>query len=643
MRRLLGPESRLRDLLPSYEPRPSQMQMAGAVLAALEDERHLMVEAGTGTGKTLAYLAAAAVSGRRVIVSTATRALQEQIAHHDLPMLERALGAQTNVAFMKGVSNYVCKRRLSEALATEHAPGLGVIAEWVQRSREGDVAELRELPEDSYAWSLVRSSADTRIGPPCQYFDDCFVTQMRRRAESAQIIVVNHHLFFADLALRAKPGGEYAAVLPPFDAVIFDEAHQLEDIATDFFGARLSARSLAVLARDTARALQTGGASPMDTRRAAENVEIRAENFFALLRRPGQRGAERMLVRNLGWGPSHQEACVALDSALGALQQRLASRDDEPSRAGTRRVGQALSALRTIFRHDPHGAPEDIDAQVVWVEASERNVSVGASPIDMGPTFRDWLFSRIPSVVCTSATLTVDGLFDYQRARLGSPSVTELSLASPFDYERNAMLFLESELPEPNHPEYADLAAARALSLIELTGGGAFVLSTSLRGMHAMARALEKRCAQPVLVQGEAPKQALLDAFREHGSAVLVATMSFWEGVDVPGRALRLVIIDRIPFAVPTDPVVVARSRRVEDEGGSAFSDYSLPEAAITLKQGFGRLIRGTDDRGVVAILDRRITKKGYGKKLVRSLPPARTATTLDEVRAFVSSWDAQR
>lgn len=616
------------------------MQMADAVLGALEGEHHLMVEAGTGTGKTLAYLAAAAVSGRRVIVSTATRALQEQIAHNDLPMLERALGAHTDVAFMKGVSNYVCKRRLSEALATEHAPGLGTIAEWVQRTREGDVAELTELPEDSYAWSLVRSSSDTRIGPPCQYYEDCFVTQMRRRAEAAQIVVVNHHLFFADLALRSKPGGEYAAVLPPFDAVIFDEAHQLEDVATDFFGARLSARSLAVLARDAARALQTGGASPVDTRRAAENVEIRAENFFALLRRPGQRGSERVLVRNLGWGTEHQEACLGLDAALTALQQRLAAREDEPSRAGTRRVGQALTALRTIFRHGAGASSQEIDAQVVWVEASERNVSVGASPIDLGPTFRDWLFSRIPSVVCTSATLTVEGAFDYQRARLGAPSVSELSLPSPFNYPENAMLYLESELPEPNHPEYADLAAERALELIEITGGGAFVLSTSLRAMHGMARALEKRCAHPVLVQGEAPKQALLDAFREHGNAVLVATMSFWEGVDVPGQALRLVIIDRIPFAVPTDPVVVARSRRIEDEGGSSFSDYSLPEAAITLKQGFGRLIRGTQDLGVVAILDRRITKKGYGKKLVRSLPPARAATTIAEIRTFVASWN---
>ncbi len=663
---VLGPGSPLAQRLPGYEHREAQLAMARAVHAALTQDGHLFAEAGTGTGKTLAYLVPAVLSGRRVVVSTATHALQEQIFTKDLPLVRSVLephGIPVRATLMKGLSNYLCKRRLDERLRGGEpvSADLARIQGWALETRTGDRAELTTLPEGAAAWREVMSGTDTRIGAGCKHYDECFVTQMKRAAEDAQIVVVNHHLFFADLALRTGRTG-WGGAIPTYDAVVFDEAHQIESVATDFFGVRISTTRVDMLVRDARRALIAAQLGSSVGTALLEQVELAARSFFQAWRGVGQADGRRMLSA-ADWTEARRGAIDRLDVALQAFVAFTLSNDrDEGVAILARRGGDLRADLvriqatgQTEERHweddDPiagalQRAAEGFKSGVVWIDARDRNVSIGASPVELGPILREKLFDRVPSIVCTSATLatatSVGPSFHFAKGRLGARAESEeLVVASPFDFSARAALYVAEDLPEPNERDYEVACADRIAELVAITGGGAFVLCTSNKAMRSMYSLLYGRVPGALLLQGEAPKHELLDRFRQdgdRGDAVLVATMSFWEGVDVPGHALRLVVIDKIPFAVPTDPVVAARCARIEAEGGNPFTQYSVPSAAITLKQGFGRLIRTKRDAGVVALLDRRATKRGYGRALLASLPPAKRARTLEDVRDF---WHA--
>jgi ATP-dependent DNA helicase DinG len=650
-RDVLGPGSPLSRALPGWELRAGQLAMAEAVQDALEHERHLLVEAGTGTGKTLAYLVPAVLSGRKIIVSTATRALQDQIFVKDLPLLAEVLkahGLAPRAALMKGLSNYVCLRRLNEARASGahlNDPDFARILTWLESTESGDRAELADLAEDAGVWREVASSSDTRIGAGCEHFDRCFVTRMRREAEEAQLVVVNHHLFLADLALRSGPRGAHASVLPPYDAVIFDEAHQLEDIATDFFGSRVSSARVDALLRDTERTL--GAANALEAlasgpvRGTLEGAREASRAFFAALAFGSQSSESKRMLTETDLTPSVRSAYAGLDVRLEALEALARSRPEEAVQMVARRAGDLREELRNIVngvRATDDGELADV---VRWIDVRSRSVSLGASPVDVGSTLRSRLFDRVPSVIGTSATLATAGAFHFAKARLGAPpDAGELVVASPFDFASRAALYVPDDLPDPNDPAFEAAAADRIVQLVTMTDGGAFVLCTSTRAMRALHTRLRGRVgdSHPLLLQGERPKHMLLSRFRASERAVLVATMSFWEGVDVPGWALRLVVLDKIPFAPPTDPVVAARCARIDRDGGNGFSQYSVPSAAMTLKQGFGRLIRTQRDAGAVAILDGRIVRRGYGRALLASLPPARRVRRIEELRSFWAS-----
>jgi ATP-dependent DNA helicase DinG len=680
---ILGPSSPLARRLPEYEQREGQLAMARAVHEALLHDGHLLVEAGTGTGKTLAYLVPAILSGRKVVVSTATHALQEQIFSKDLPLVRAVLadhGVVFKAALMKGLSNYVCKRRLDERLRSGElvSADLARIEHWSQESTDGDRAELLDVEEGAQAWRDVHSSTDTRIGAGCKYYDECFVTRMRRRADEAHVVVVNHHLFFADLALRTGKAGGFGGAIPTYDAVIFDEAHQIEAVATDFFGVRISTARIDALLRDARRSIIAARALEATSMQLVDQVEHAAQLFFRAWQgaggmagppssrrslSAGRTDESRRVLSASDWTDARSDALVRLDVALEALLAFALANDREDAVAIlARRAGDLRADLARIQatshveenhweEDDPVAgalakAAEGFKTGVVWIDQRERTVSLGASPVELGPILRDKLFDRVPSVVCTSATLatgtSVGPSFHFTKSRLGARTDTvELVVPSPFDFATRAALYIAEDLPEPTERGFEDACADRVVDLVAISGGGAFVLCTSNRAMRAIRNAIHGRVPGPLLVQGEAPKHVLLDRFRESGSAVLVATMSFWEGVDVPGSALRLVVIDKIPFAVPSDPVVAARCVRIEAEGGNPFSQYSVPSAAITLKQGFGRLIRTKKDAGVVALLDRRAVKKGYGKSLLAGLPPARRVRTLEDVRDFWQALDS--
>ncbi len=682
---ILGDGGALSKALRGYESRPEQLAMAKAVERALADSSALLVEAGTGTGKSLAYLVPAARSGLRVVVSTATKALGEQIIERDLPTLAR-LGLHPQVALVKGLSNYLCLRRLEEhrrAIVTGAArpdPHLDAVVRWAEDTLTGDRADLEWVPDDAPVWRDVTATSDTRIGAKCRFYDQCFVTRMRRRADAAQIIVTNHHLFCADLALRASNTG--AQVLPDYDAVVFDEAHALEDVATEFFGVRLTRARAETLVRDATRAFEAAGFFVDPTRQRsigrtlAEILQANLE-LFTLLPRVGARSgstgsatdsfertlstAGRVLLDGQAIEGPFGDAARALSSALTRLSD--AVRDHVGGGDALLSVARRTQSFRDALAMVLDAANP---AQVVYGEPDARGGgAIGVSPIEVGPLLRERLWSRGCAVILTSATLCSGGPppsgtpieprpgprpgsgakgasgFEFVRMRLGVPaSALELALPSPFDYGAQSALYVPRRLPEPRDEEYFDAAALEIQRLVALTAGGAFVLCTSHRQMKAFAQDLRRKWRYPTFVQGEAPKQALLARFRAAGDAVLFATSSFWEGVDVPGRALRLVVIDKLPFEAPNDPVVAARIARLKSRGGEPFASFQVPVATLALKQGFGRLIRTRSDAGVVAILDNRLLTRSYGRAMLDALPPASRCDSVDELRAFWESVD---
>ncbi len=640
---LLGPGGALQAALPAYEHRPEQLQMARAVERAFSERSYLLAEAGTGTGKTLAYLVPALLSGRRVVVSTATKTLQDQIFFKDLPLLKDQMGLKFDAAYLKGRGNYLCLQRFNAFskdpifASREEVRSWPLIQTWAGRTETGDRAEL-EIPENFSAWPRLSSTADTCVGTKCPLYEQCFVTRMRREAESADLLVVNHHLFFADLSLRGT-GRRTEGILPLYEAVIFDEAHALEDAASGYFGCSVSNHRLEELARDSVAALPETDSRFTTLRALAARVRNHAEVLFTQAPRVlGLAGAE-------GGVALKADRMAMLANPLEQVRQGLAalsaftSNEREPELlALARRSGEMAEELTFLEK------AESTD-HVYWAEQRGRGVFLRASPIDVARELRGRLYGGVDTVVFTSATLAAEGRFDFFARRMGLyddegvpvAEVRTLAVPSPFDFTRQAALYLPTHLPDPAVPGFIEAVAEEIIQLCEVSGGRAFVLFTSLRNMERAHELTKSRLPYQVLKQGERPKQQLLEAFREMPS-VLFAAHSFWEGVDVPGEALSLLIIDRLPFASPGDPLVAARIKQISARGEEAFDVYQLPQATLALRQGFGRLIRTQSDRGAVAMLDRRIVTKPYGRAFLESLPPARRVEDLEALRRWFTA-----
>jgi ATP-dependent DNA helicase DinG len=628
---------------PAYEFRRGQLQMAQAVEQALEEKRHLIVEAGTGTGKTLAYLVPVIRSGKRVIISTGTKNLQEQLFHKDIPFLEQALfpngEGKLKVCYMKGRNNYLCRKKLYDLTDQPVLSGLEeiehyrAIAAWEKVTQSGDKAELASLPEASALWHKLDARSDTCLGQKCSAWDRCFITEMHRRAMESDIIIVNHHLFFADLSIKQQ--AEYApdaGILPEVGAVIFDEAHELEDVAGGYFGVSVSNGRFEELCRDVEVSLQRNHMLSASMSDALKSVRERAPFFFALL----PQGDGRFAFENRReFMEENGDEFLGLQQSLtrlGSELENLASKPEEVFNFG-RRAQELQVQLAFLMESEDRNT-------VFWIERrrggrDNPRVFLQATPIDVSPILKTCLFDKLECAVLTSATLAVGGSFEYMRRRLGLDYVRETVLPSHFDYENQAIFYVPPDLPDPRTPQFTAKAADRIRRILEITRGRAFVLFTSYAQMNDVYQRLLGELEFPMLLQGDAPKTALLEEFRLTPHAVLFATSSFWQGVDVQGEQLSCVIIDRLPFAVPSDPVVAARVKAIDADGGNAFFQYQVPSAVITLKQGFGRLIRSLHDRGLLVLLDNRILKKQYGKVFVESLPPYHRTTDLKQVEQF--------
>jgi ATP-dependent DNA helicase DinG len=645
-----GPGGLLARTHPAYEFRRGQLQMAEAVEQALSERRHLIVEAGTGTGKTLAYLLPVIRSGKRVIISTGTKTLQEQLFYKDVPFLKGHLG-ELRVCYMKGRANYLCRKKLYDLTNQPVLNGLDeinqfrIISEWEQKTETGDRAELAGLPEASHLWPKLDARADRCVGSDCQQFDRCFITEMRRRALESDIIIVNHHLFCADLAIKASMDhSPDAGVLPDAGVVVFDEAHELEDIAADYFGVTVSNLRVDDLLRDVEHTLRSADIPVADVLQASARVREHSQLFFAILP-PGE---GRFAFENRAeFLEENGDEYLGLQNALNHLYTELQAIPKKPEEvhAMSRRVEELRVQLGFIMEAEQKNT-------VFWIErrgfgsrtgaaggserrAGQQNVFLQAAPISVSNILQNVLFEHLESAVLTSATLAVSGGFDYIRGRLGIQHARELVVPSHFDYESQALLYVPPDLPDPRDPRFVDKASQRVRQLLEITRGRAFCLFTSYALMNQLYERLLGELEFPMLLQGSAPKNALLDEFRMTPNAVLFATSSFWQGVDVQGEQLSCVIIDKLPFAVPNDPVVAARIKAIDEDGGNAFFEYQVPSAVISLKQGFGRLIRSLHDRGLLCLLDNRILNKRYGRVFLDSLPNYSRTTDVKKVEEF--------
>ena len=644
----LSPGGPLARSIPAFETREAQVRLAAAVSRAFAAGGVLLAEAGTGTGKTLAYLIPAILSGHRVLVSTGTKNLQEQIYFKDLPLLRQALGVPFTATCMKGRGNYLCLHRFeawrdSALIRTfDETQSIRMIDEWSRQSETGDRAELEDLPEDAPFWPDISASAENCIGAECPRYDACFVTRMRQRAAASDVVIVNHHLLCADAAVRQNAYGE---VIPACERTVIDEAHQLEDVATQYFGRGIGTYRLDTLARDLDRAAASDQFP--DRERAADlrtdvgRVRDHARLFFSTLQMlrvaagGGTSGDARIRIR-----PSHTaraaEAGLALAGALEAVEADIALTKDtsEELLSLARRAGEARDDIKFLLRAD------DPD-YVYFLEVRGRGVYLRASPIDVSYIIREVLLDRMKTLVFTSATLTADGSFEYFRNRLGVGDAAEIRLDSEFDYARQAILYLPRKMPDPRSPQFVQAAAGEIVEILKRTSGRAFVLFTSYANLREVRAVAESELEFPILVQGTAPRSALLRDFKATPHAVLLATSSFWQGVDVVGEALSCVIIDKLPFASPGDPITAARIEAVNARGGSAFEEYQVPLAVLALKQGLGRLLRHRLDRGVLAVLDPRLRTMGYGRRFLSSLPPAPVTHALDDVARFFAPPDS--
>ena len=634
-----------------YEYRPGQLEMAKAVERALEERRHLIVEAGTGTGKTLAYLLPSLRTGQRVIVSTGTKALQDQLFFRDIPFLETLLGP-LRVCYMKGRANYLCRHKLVTLRSQPILSGLEEIdqyrqiSEWEQVTETGDRAEIDGLPESSALWNKLDARTEACLGSTCPDYRRCFVTEMRRKALESDIIIVNHHLFFADLSVKQEAAGAPdAGILPEAAAVVFDEAHELEDVASSYFGLSVSNLRFEELARDT-DALLRGKEGTEKLPAATQQLRERARLFFAGLPMSGDgrqpfAGREEFLETSGDLYLSVRASLRRLEAEMDALEEV----DEAPGLR--KRVTRLRTELEFLLESNASN-------MVYWMERrmsgggdnaaggrgggfrpQARTTFLQATPIDVSELLTERVFETIPTVILTSATLTVQGGFEHMRKRLGLTEARELVVPSHFKYGEQALLYLPPNMPDPREPDFPEAAANCIRRVLDITRGRAFCLFTSYAQMRDLYERLLPVLDFPLLLHGTAPRKALLEQFRETPNAVLFGTSSFWQGVDVQGESLSCVIIDKLPFAVPSDPVVAARMRAIEEAGGKPFFDYQVPAAVLTLKQGFGRLIRSLEDRGVLVLLDPRIRRQRYGQTFLASLPPYKMTATITDVEMF--------
>jgi ATP-dependent DNA helicase DinG len=633
---------------PAYEFRRGQLQMAEAVEQALTDRRHLLVEAGTGTGKTLAYLLPAIRCGKRAIVSTGTKNLQEQLFYKDVPFLEQVLfpngEGKLRVCYMKGRNNYLCRQKLYDLKNQPILRELSeidqyrAISEWEEHTETGDRAEISGLPEGSALWHKIDARGDACTGQKCTQFSRCFITEMRRRALESDIIIVNHHLFFADLAIkRAADGAPDAGVLPEAGIAIFDEAHELEDVAGSYFGVSVGNFRFDELARDVETTLRVRKTLPASVIQACANLRERSQFFFGLLP-PGE---GRFSFNNRPqFLEENGDEYLSVTNALTRLMAELDGIKEKPEEVFqfARRAEEIKVQLSFILESKDRNT-------VFWIERrgglgrrGSRMVSLQATPIDVSQLLRQTLFENLDSAVLTSATLAVSNGFEYIQRRLGLDHARSLIVPSHFDYSRQALLYVPEDMPDPRSDQFAARASQVMRRVLEATYGRAFCLFTSYAQMHDVYERLLGELEYPMLIQGSAPRNALLEEFRTTPNAILFATSSFWQGVDVQGEQLSCVIIDRLPFAVPNDPVVAARVAAIAADGGNAFMEYQVPGAVITLKQGFGRLIRSLHDRGVLVLLDNRIRRQRYGRVFLESLPKYGVANSVGDIEDFFHS-----
>lgn len=641
---IFGADGRLAKHLRGYEPRPQQVQMAEAVADAFDEGRRVMVEAATGTGKTVAYLVPAILSRRTTIISTATKTLQDQIVLKDLPLLHDVVPRNFTAVYLKGRQNYLCRWQY-EAFRTdpqwrrpEDRHWWPAVEKWAATTQTGDRAEIPDLPDDWPTWSSLSIGADACLGRDCEHYHECHVVRARAQAAEADIVVVNHHLFFADLALRTRDNAE---LLPPYEAVVFDEAHHLEEIASGYFGLQVSTWRFLDLLGDVLRFLEREKKLEPLVTTAVADVRDRVRAFFLRAADAAGAGDDRW-----EWAPVMDgDAAGPIRAAWQELDGRLTGLRDRIEALEGGEVGQRLvDRIETLQTETSALVERDDDGMVYVIERRGRGVFLMAHPIDISDVLKALLYRTCRTQVFTSATLTTDGDFRFFRHRMGLPEDTVGEVLEPvFDYMRQALLYVPDDLPEPNDPLFVEKIAPTMQRLIETTDGRAFVLFTSYRNMNRAYELIAPKLAHTALIQGQKARNALLEDFRSDTHSVLFATSSFWEGVDVQGEALSLVIIDKLPFASPFDPLVRARLRHIEERGGNPFVEYQVPSAAIALKQGFGRLIRHRDDTGIIAVMDSRVVRRSYGRRFLESLPRARRTQDLELVTRWWQAVSARR
>jgi ATP-dependent DNA helicase DinG len=620
---------------PGYEFRGSQLAMAEVVDTAFQKHQHAVIEAGTGTGKTLAYLIPAIRSGRRVVISTATKSLQEQLFNKDVPFLQKHFAPNLKAALMKGRNNFLCRQKVHQIEGQAVLRGIdevdwfSQIKDWEKLTETGDRAELTFLPDDAELWHRIDARSDLCTGQKCPEFGRCFITAMHQRAQEADLIIVNHHLFFADLAIRQD---DFGSILPEYSAVVFDEAHEIEDVASDYFGRRVSSYQFEELVRDTEAMLRVLKVEASPLRKHLIRVRERARTFFENF--PEREG-------RFPFGPNERKAFLErnasafedLSAAVKRIETELSAITPKPEEILT--LARRAAELRREFTFLLESEEK---SYVYWYERRGKGIVLTATPIDVSEILREKLFDQFDTVVLTSATLAVGGRFDFLKQRLGVLPAKETVLPQEFDFHEQALLYIPQAMPDVRHESFSSRAAHEISKLLEISKGRAFCLFTSYAQMKVVHELVAGRVSFPTFLQGTAPRSTLLERFRNTPNAVLFATASFWQGVDVQGSQLSCVIIDKLPFAVPSDPIVAARVRALQEDGRNPFAEYQVPEAVLALKQGFGRLIRSKTDRGILAILDNRITRMQYGKIFLESLPDYAKTQDIAEVSRFMEN-----